>query len=390
MAIEVVCENCGNTFSCYPSQRRRFCSMSCRTDHRRQAGGWQQRACMHCAETFDIAGGRLAEGGGAYCSDACRVADKALPTETCPTCGSEYTSRHHSGFCSKRCAGQARQTRVERTCKTCSAQFTETPSRIAQGKGTYCSKACAFPGPLSRICEKCSRAFTASRSEVAKGWGRFCSNECRRTRTATVCRTCGVPMEVVPSRVADEGGKYCSVECRGLARRNRVRRECAICGTAFERPRSTVERSAAIYCSRDCLTIARREDPIEVARVRQMQRDHLASRAPTRPERILYSLLDEILGEGAWASQYLIFDKWTVDAAVPDARLIIQADGDYWHGWDPDTHSHPLVSQNRRNDARQDAYIKKTDWTSLRLWEHDLIGRPGWCATQIRDALTAI
>ena len=141
-----------------------------------------------------------------------------------------------------------------------------------------------FPGPLGRECEKCGRDFTASRSEVARGWGRFCSNECRRTRVAKTCRSCAKPMEVVPSKVAADVGVYCSVECRGVAKRNRVVRECAICGSKFERPASTVERSAAMYCKRDCLTIARREDPVEVERVRKMQRDHLASRAPTRSE----------------------------------------------------------------------------------------------------------
>lgn len=197
-------------------------------------------------------------------------------------------------------------------------------------------------------------------------------------------------MEVVASKVAADIGGYCSVKCRGMAKRNRVVRECAICGSEFERPASTVERSAAMYCKRDCLTIARREDPVEVERVRKMQRDHLASRAPTRPERILYGLLDEILGEGEWASQYLVFDKWTVDAAVPTRRLIIQADGDYWHGWDPETHSHAYVARNMLNDSRQDAYIAKTDWSSLRLWEHDLLDRPEWCAEQIRAALETV
>ena len=387
MPTLVVCVHCGEAFSCYPSQRRQFCSIDCRTEHRRQAGGWEKRVCRTCGKTFDIAGGRLAEGGGTYCSDACRVSDKAIPSRACPTCGELFVSRHRSDYCSKRCAGVARRTREERRCRTCGITFWEEPSRIAAGRGVYCSKACAFPGPLERECEKCGARFAASRSEVAKGWGRFCSNECRRTRLQRICATCGAGIEVTLSKLAGDAGKYCSVQCRGLARRNRVQRVCAICGTAFERPASTVERSAAMYCSRNCLTTARREGPVEVERVRQMQRDHLAARAPTRPERVLYSLLDELLGEGAWASQYYIFDKWTVDAAVPSHRLIIQADGDYWHGWDPETHHHPLVAKNMRNDRRQNAYISKTDWTSLRLWEHDLLSRPEWCVQQLQVAL---
>ena len=389
MPVNIECENCGEAFSCYPSQLRRFCSMSCRTEHRRRLGGWEQRSCTNCAATFDVSGTRLAHGGGAYCSDACRVEHKAIATRTCPTCGEQYVSGHRSPHCSKRCAGQARRTRVDRTCGTCGATFTETPSRLAESKGSFCSKACALPGPIDRECENCGREFTASRSEIAKGWGRFCSNRCRRTRLSRACQSCAKPIEVVASRLAHDGGKYCSVACRGLGRRNRVRRDCAICGTAFERPASVVANSAALYCSRSCLAVARRENPVEVERVRQMQRDLLASRAPTRPERILYALLDEILGEGQWASQYVVFDKWTVDAAVPSHRLLLQADGDYWHGWDPATHAHKHVKRNMLNDRRQDAYVGKTEWTSLRLWEHDLRDRPEWCAHEIRAALTA-
>ncbi|HET7736891.1 MAG TPA: hypothetical protein VFK52_13010 [Nocardioidaceae bacterium] len=121
--------------------------------------------------------------------------------------------------------------------------------------------------------------------------------------------------------------------------------------------------------------------------MRQMQRDHLASKEPTRAERALYSLLDAVLGEGAWAREYYVFDKWTVDAAAPELLLIFQADGDYWHGWDPETRDHPMVSRNIKNDRRQDAYIAKTPWTSLRLWEHDLLDSPEWCAERIREVV---
>jgi very-short-patch-repair endonuclease len=274
---------------------------------------------------------------------------------------------------------------VVRQCPVCGVSYEAELGRLDKGKDLHCSKACAFPGPVDRSCEKCGAAFTATRSEIVKGWGRFCSNECRRTRVNRVCVTCGLAFEVTASKVTYDIGKYCSVDCRGLGMRNRVKRECAVCGTAFEKPASTIARTAALYCSRDCNTEARRNDPLEVERVRQMQRDMLASRAPTAPERNLYALLDGVVGEGNWSSQYLVFDKWTVDAALPDLRLVIQADGDYWHGYDPKTHAHYSVAKNRLNDHRQALYMDKAGWLLLRLWEHDLKLRPEWCADQIRQ-----
>ena len=360
--------------------------MACRTAARRKAGNWEQRTCGHCGVTFSIAGGRIAEGGGAYCTDRCRVAAKAIPQRTCVVCGREFWTRHGSTTCcSKTCGGMLRRTRVVRRCPVCGVTYEAEVGRLDKGKDFHCSRACAFPGPVDRTCERCGEAFTANRSEIARGWGRFCSNKCRRTRVDKICVTCGRLYEVTASVNLAGTGNHCSVECRGLGMRNRVKRDCVVCGIGFEKPASTIARTAALYCSRACCTVARRNNPIEVERVRQMQRDHLASRAPTGCERNLYALLDAVVGEGSWNSQYLVFDKWTVDAALPNLRLVIQADGDYWHGYDPKTHSSPMVAKNRTNDRRQALYMDKAGWHLLRLWEHDLKLRPEWCADQIRE-----
>jgi very-short-patch-repair endonuclease len=124
-------------------------------------------------------------------------------------------------------------------------------------------------------------------------------------------------------------------------------------------------------------------------RVRQMQRDHLASRAPTRPELILYALLDDVVGRGKWSRQLLVFDKWTVDACMPELSLVIQADGSYWHGYDPATHTHSRIATNMANDRAQAAYLSKVGWSLLRLWEHDLKADPQNCRARIVDALAA-
>ena len=160
-----------------------------------------------------------------------------------------------------------------------------------------------------------------------------------------------------------------------------------MCRTEFEVPASVVEAAAAMFCSRACNAEARAADPVEVERVRQMQRAQLRRRGPTRPERILYALMDEVLGQGSWVREHLVFDKWTVDVGVPGMKLAIQADGDYWHGLRPQWRTVPRVARNMANDRAQNAYFATADWTLLRLWETDLIGRPDWCIEQIRDAV---
>lgn len=383
------CERCGAAFVTYDAAAR-FCSRACMfaaktADH-------VERTCHHCHGTFKISPNRVAAGGGRYCSKACKDDARRPQTRQCATCGKRFAPHpsrlsQDEVYCSRNCAGVARRSRVAKVCAECGVTFEIGTARAAAGRGVYCSVACSRPGPIERICERCGAEFTASRSEVAKGWGRFCSNQCRRTRVERACQTCGHVFEV-EAAVAGRGGNYCSVECRGLGMRNRVIRECAQCGVDFERPASV----AAVFCSRECNTKARRNDPIEVERVRQMQRDHLASRAPTRCERVLYLVMDEVFGEGNWASQFLVEDKWTVDACVPSLRLIVQADGDYWHGLLPEHQSHPTVQKNLANDRRQNSYLAKAGWRVKRFWEHSLLGEPAAVATiltALRDELGA-
>lgn len=130
--------------------------------------------------------------------------------------------------------------------------------------------------------------------------------------------------------------------------------------------------------------MARADDEVEVARVRTMQHEQMQRRAPTKPERILYALMDDVFGPGTWAREYLVFDKWTVDACIPERHLIVQADGDYWHGLLPKWQSVPRVARNMGNDRAQNAYVASAGWAIVRLWERDLLGRPNWCRDRLR------
>lgn len=97
-------------------------------------------------------------------------------------------------------------------------------------------------------------------------------------------------------------------------------------------------------------------------------------------------LMDDVFGPGAWAREHLVFDKWTVDACIPDRRLIVQADGDYWHGLLPKWQNVPRVAGNMGNDRAQNAYVAAAGWVIVRFWERDLLGRTDWCRDQLHAA----
>lgn len=84
-----------------------------------------------------------------------------------------------------------------------------------------------------------------------------------------------------------------------------------------------------------------------------------------------YAILDEI--GVPYEPQKLMFGKFCVDAIYTDLRVVVQFDGDYWHGH-PVNFPHPDARQTRRMsiDRSQDAYFAKAGYTVLRLWESDI------------------
>ena len=96
---------------------------------------------------------------------------------------------------------------------------------------------------------------------------------------------------------------------------------------------------------------------------------------PNNLEKLGYSILDEIGIE--YTPQYLIAKKFCVDAFAEAHNLIIQFDGDYWHGF-PEKYPEPDKRQQKRMniDKSQNAYFKKCGYKVIRIWEHQLRKQP--------------
>lgn len=94
-------------------------------------------------------------------------------------------------------------------------------------------------------------------------------------------------------------------------------------------------------------------------------------RRRTQPELIGYALLEE-LGV-SFEPQFMVDGKFCVDAYLPDAKIAVQFDGDYWHGHPSRFTSLDARQQKRVNlDRSQDAYMHKHGLKVLRFWESDL------------------
>lgn len=106
----------------------------------------------------------------------------------------------------------------------------------------------------------------------------------------------------------------------------------------------------------------------------------------TKLELAGYALLE---GEGIdYQPQHLIEDKFRVDAYVPALKLVIEFDGDYWHGH-PARFPEPNHIQRRRmaQDRAHHAYLTKCGYRILRIWESDMYKRLDQVRLRLREAL---
>lgn len=231
-------------------------------------------------------------------------------------------------------------------------------------------------------CTGCGREVTKRCTPNAN----YCSLPCyrtsprpaRRTGESRSCLRCGSTFYVAANRIAKGQGVYCSHSChneqQGVRKTEHV---CKMCGETF---RWSPSRSASgayriTYCSLPC----RDADPERRAMLLEMNTQQQHGRA-TSAERRGYALLDELGLD--YIKQPLFGGKFTPDAAIPAARLVVQFDGDYWHDR-AGTSKERRIRRRVSLDRSQDRYVRASGWEVARLWASDLQDDPKACAQVI-------
>ena len=105
-------------------------------------------------------------------------------------------------------------------------------------------------------------------------------------------------------------------------------------------------------------------------------------KSPNKLEIAGYAILDSINIE--YKKQFIINDKFTVDAYIPVKKIVLQFDGDYWHG-NPEKFTTLNKHQRKRRtlDIWQDAYMTKCGYRIIRWWEHEIHDNPQQCKKEL-------
>lgn len=226
------CEHCGRAY--IASQRNRpstkhFCCRDCMYQYRRAHANpgaknrkTEWRVCIYCGTEFESKRGRAL-----YCSRSC--AGKNVPQE------------------SRDGAATKLRTKVERVCEGCGTAFTCKPSQIAQGKGRYCSRACAPSQRRNRrsvvvkragsICPTYGLEFRQKEQRARKQ--KYCSRSCSMKATAARLGRCGDKNPNYRGDAAVTTGRHLWQNREGAAWRRDCRRRdnytCRICGKPHDK-----------------------------------------------------------------------------------------------------------------------------------------------------------
>ena len=93
-----------------------------------------------------------------------------------------------------------------------------------------------------------------------------------------------------------------------------------------------------------------------------------------------------------FSKQYLVEDKFVCDFAIPELKIAIEADGDYWHANPKFYNSLGQGIRQKRNvqkDKYEKIYLGERGWLLLRFYESEIKSDVGKCVDEIEKAINS-
>jgi very-short-patch-repair endonuclease len=210
-------------------------------------------------------------------------------------------------------------------------------------------------------CKGCGQIIT-KRMPIGR---KYCSLECwrgskhpqRKTGKIVKCEWCGKEV-YKPKSLLNYKHHFCSCECANKYQaRNKLTFICKVCGKQFNWSKSRLKQQMPKYCSIECRN--KDKDWIQNACIKGnlvQQNKKGLNKLELAGRKILQDLGVK------FQEQVLMFNKFLVDVLIPDKKIIIQWDGDYWHN----------KAERNKLDKSQDAYLTKCGYKVIRIKESQI------------------
>lgn len=236
--------------------------------------------------------------------------------------------------------------KIDKKCLTCESSFRVYPYQIESKK--YCSRKCYHSSQIVRISNKClfcKKQFTFQPYRQKKYCSKQCQSSGHKKQVKKTCQNCKSP---VNARLCETKKKFCSQKC--LWSFGRAVKNCLFCNKTFVVKKSVSRK----FCSKQCffsagIIIGNETDIEKILR--------LALEAKNIPHEKQYKI-----------------GKNFVDFAILSSRLVIEADGEYWH-------------RNKDKDAQREKIIKSQGWRILRFSGTQIKKNIESCLADIQNAI---
>lgn len=235
---------------------------------------------------------------------------------------------------------------VEKQCEACGKTYQRKPCRAPKSK--YCSLKCMNVGHKKNT------------GELNSAW--------KGGKVKKKCKACGKSFKALPSEIKRGGGVFCTAYCSsayhvkersGNWKGGPIKKQCKVCGKTFYRKH--LKRKAE-FCSCSCSTIYNIK--------------HLQKKKHTGIELKVASILTA-LGVKYIDQHPIPEGRTVVDFYIPAQKLIIYADGDYWH-------SMPNV---KNKDTNQEFLLGMNGYNVLRLSETEINKNKQKCINKIKKTM---
>lgn len=241
------------------------------------------------------------------------------------------SKRQRQKYCSRGCANQGRRKGIRLTCAACGAPFERQPSKVAGWAKHYCSRTCYLPNSTTAI-TRVARTYTRIPAPIA----------------VTTCSKCGKSFD----HPARNKRKVCSLHCR----RRLYRARCERCGTEFEHRKARDRK----YCSRSCRSLA------------------VASQTGHRGTDIEILLHKAFTDAGlAFETGAVLLNRYLPDFLFRTQKLIVEADGEWWH----------KRARDAQRDSQRDALLLNDGFRVIRFTGSYIRADPQLCAALVKSLL---
>lgn len=242
-------------------------------------------------------------------------------------------------------------------------------------------------------CKNCQQTVTLRRPENKT---QFCSLDCyrsalkpeKKTGENKKCFNCGTDIYVTKGMLKEHN--FCTIHCLNeFQGKDKTLHICETCNKEFKWSPSrskSLDRNIR-FCSIECRNKSDdwRKKSVYNANFIQNKKKGL-----NKLELAGNTILDEL--NLSYSNQVLIGERFTVDVLLNDYKVIIQWDGDYWHGLKKDKNGNLDVRQQKRVnlDKSENAYFKKCGYVILRFWEHEVLKNRESVIENIKTAIRTI